>query len=48
MIAGALALVAACIVGIDAVRRFGALRGSLATVAVWLTVAGGLYAVVLR
>lgn len=48
MIAGAVALVAACIVGVDAVRRFGALRGSLATLAVWLTVAGGLYAVVLR
>jgi uncharacterized membrane protein (GlpM family) len=48
MIVGALALVAACGVGIDAVRRFRALRGALASVCVWLVVAAGLYSVVLR
>lgn len=48
MIAGALALVAACVIGIDAVKRFRGLRGSLASILVWLTVAAGLYGVVLR
>jgi hypothetical protein len=48
MVAGAVALVAACVVGIDAVKRFGALRGALASLAVWLLAAAGLYAVALR
>jgi hypothetical protein len=48
MVAGAVALVAACVVGIDAVKRFGALRGALASIVVWLLVAAGLYAVALR
>jgi hypothetical protein len=47
MIVGAIALVAACAAGIDAVKRFRALRGSFVVVAVWLAVAFGLYAVVL-
>jgi uncharacterized membrane protein (GlpM family) len=48
MIAGAVAMVAACTVGIDAVKRFRALRGALAAVAVWVLVAAGLYVVALR
>jgi hypothetical protein len=48
MIAGAVAMVAACVVGIDAVKRFRALRGALAAIAVWVVVASGLYVVALR
>jgi hypothetical protein len=48
MIAGAVAMVAACTVGIDSVKRFRAFRGSLAAIAVWVLVAGGLYVVTLR
>jgi uncharacterized membrane protein (GlpM family) len=48
MTAGAVALIAACLVGIVAVRRFRALRGALGAVMVWLLVAVGLYAAVLR
>jgi hypothetical protein len=35
-------------VGIDAVKRFGALRGSLASLLVWLLVAAGQYAAAVR
>ena len=48
MIAGAVAMVAACTVGIDAVKRFRALRGAVAAIAVWIVVAAGLYVVALR
>ena len=48
MVAGACAMVAACVVGIDAVKRFRALRGSVAAVAVWCAVAAGLYVVALQ
>jgi Protein of unknown function (DUF3147) len=48
MIVGALAMVAACVVGIDTVKRLHSVKGSLAAVAVWLGVAGGLYATVFR
>jgi uncharacterized membrane protein (GlpM family) len=48
MVAGAVAMVAACVVGIDSVKHFRALRGSLAAIGVWLLVAGGLYTVALR
>jgi Protein of unknown function (DUF3147) len=48
MIVGALAMIAACVVGVDSVRRFRSLKGSLAALAVWLGVGGGLYAVALR
>jgi uncharacterized membrane protein (GlpM family) len=48
MVAGAVALVAACVVAIDSVKRFRALRGSLAAIAVWLAAAAGLYVVALR
>ena len=48
MVAGAVALVAACVVGIDSVKRFRGLRGSVAAIAVWCSVAGALYVVVLR
>jgi hypothetical protein len=48
MVVGALALVAACVVGLDAVKRFRSLKGSLAALAVWLGLAGALYGVVLR
>ena len=48
MIAGAVALTTWCLVGVDAVKRFGGLKGSLAATAVWFTVAFALWAVVLR
>lgn len=48
MVAGAIAMVAACVVSIDAVKRFRSMRGSLAAIGVWLLVAGALYGVVLR
>jgi hypothetical protein len=38
MIAGAAALVVACLVGVESVKRLGALRGSLGILAVWLLV----------
>jgi len=48
MVAGAVAMTAACVVAIDAVKRFRALHGALAAIAVWCLVACGLSAVVLR
>jgi Protein of unknown function (DUF3147) len=48
MVGGAVAMVAACVVGIDAVKRFRGLRGSLAAISVWFAVAAGIYVVVLR
>ena len=48
MVAGATALLAGCVVAIDSVKRFRALRGSLAAIGVWCAVAGTLWAVVLR
>jgi uncharacterized membrane protein (GlpM family) len=48
MIIGAIALVAACVIGVDSVKRFRALRGSLASILVWLVVAGCLYGALLR
>lgn len=48
MVAGAIALVTWCLVGVDAVKRFGGLKGSLAATGVWFTVAFALWAVVLR
>ncbi len=48
MIAGAVSLVAWCLVGADAVKRFGGLKGSLATTAVWFATAFSLWAVALR
>ncbi len=48
MIAGAMGLVAWCLVGADAVKRFGGIKGSLATTAVWFVVAFALWAVALR
>jgi hypothetical protein len=48
MIAGAVALVSWCLVGADAVKRFGGLKGSLAATAVWFITAFALWALVLR
>jgi len=48
MIAGAAALVVWCLVGIDAVKRFGALKGSVAAMSVWFVVAISLWALLLR
>ena len=48
MIVGALAFVTATIVGRWLVAQWGGLKGSLALCAVWLVVALGGYAVVLR
>jgi hypothetical protein len=48
MIAGAAALVSWCLVGADAVKRFGGLKGSLVATAMWFGVAFALWAVTLR
>jgi hypothetical protein len=48
MLAGAAALMTFCLFGIESVRRFGALRGSIAASFTWFAVAIGLWAVVLR
>lgn len=48
MVIGALAMIAASFVGVDAVKRFRSRRGSLAMIGVWLGVGGALYAVLLR
>lgn len=48
MIAGAAGLIVWCLVGADAVKRFGSLKGSLAATVVWFVVAFSLWAAVLR
>lgn len=48
MLAGAVAFTAAAVVAIDAVKRFGAMRGAVAAIAVWGVGAAGLWAVALR
>jgi len=48
MIAGAIGLVVWCLVGTEAVKRFGALKGSTATTGLWLVTAFSLWAVFLR
>jgi hypothetical protein len=48
MVAGAVALMTYCLVGIESVKRFGALKGSIAATVAWFAVAIGLWAVVLR
>lgn len=48
MVAGAAALVVWCLAGTETVKRFGALRGSVAATAVWFSAACGLWAVTLR
>lgn len=48
MIAGAAAMALAALVAIDSVRRFGALRGALVSVAAWAAAAGALFGVTLR
>ena len=48
MIAGAVALFVWCLIGTEAVKRFGALKGSVASTTVWLAMALGLWAVALR
>jgi len=48
MVAGAAALAVYCLVGIESVRRFGALRGSITASVAWFAVAIGLWAVVLQ
>lgn len=48
MVIGAVAMVFCCLVGIDAIKRLRALRGSAAAVAAWLVVAIGTGAVLLR
>ena len=48
MIAGAIALIVFCVVARGLVARYDALKGSALASLVWLAVAGGLYALVLR
>ena len=48
MIAGAAGMVVWCLVGTDAVRRFGALRGALVTTPAWFATALALWALLLR
>jgi hypothetical protein len=48
MVAGAAALTAYCLVGIESVKRFGGLVGAIAAMVSWLAVALALWALVLR
>lgn len=48
MVAGSVALSAYCLVGIESVKRLGAMRGAIAASAAWFAVAIGLWAVMLR
>src|SRR5438105_10261382 len=48
MIAGAVALIAWCFVGLEAVKRLGALRGSAAATVVWLVASLSMWAAFLR
>jgi hypothetical protein len=48
MTVGAAALAIASLLAVDTVRRFGALRGSVVSVAAWLAVAAALYGATLR
>jgi hypothetical protein len=48
MVAGAAALATYCLLGIESVRRFGAMRGSIAATVAWFAVAIALWAVVLN
>jgi hypothetical protein len=48
MVAGSAALAGYCLVGIESVKRFGALRGAVAAAPAWFAVAIALWAVVLR
>jgi hypothetical protein len=48
MVAGSAALVTFCLVGIESVKRFGAMHGAIAASVAWFAVAIGLWAVVLR
>ena len=48
MVAGAFGLVVWCLVGAEAVKRFGALKGSMATTGLWFVTAFSLWAAFLR
>lgn len=48
MVLGAVVLLIALLVGIDAIKRFGGLTGSLAVIGVWLAGAAGLYVLAFR
>jgi uncharacterized membrane protein (GlpM family) len=48
MIAGAIALVAGSVVATHTVRKYGALKGSVAATGVWCAVALALWAAILR
>lgn len=43
MVAGGVAMVLSCVVGVPAVRRFGALAGSVAIWGAWLVAASAVY-----
>jgi hypothetical protein len=48
MVAGACALVVWCLCGLDSVKRFGAVKGSILATAAWAVVAIGLWDVAIR
>jgi hypothetical protein len=48
MIAGAVGLLAWCLVGADVVKRFGSLKGSIATTAIWFAAALASWGLLLR
>jgi hypothetical protein len=48
MIAGACALAVWCLCGLDTVKRFGALKGSILATLAWCAVAVGLWGTALR
>lgn len=48
MMAGAAAFVLWCLLGAESVKRFGALKGSIASTAIWFVAALSLWGVALR
>jgi hypothetical protein len=48
MIAGAIAFVIWCLAGTEAVKRFGALKGSITVTGLWFVVAFSIWVVVLQ
>jgi hypothetical protein len=48
MVAGAAALVVACLCGLDTLKRFGAVKGSVLAVLIWVGTACALWGAALR
>jgi uncharacterized membrane protein (GlpM family) len=48
MVVGAVALVVACLCGLDTLKRFGAVKGSVLAVVIWIGAACALWGTALR